>query len=539
MNRRILLARLQRSVLACCIAGSYAVCPSLALAAGNNGVPALLQFAEQYQGESHQVTEPKAPPVQPAEKTRESKKPSAKNQATPQKQSANTLRWQTKEAELQRERIANQQLKQQLLALQKSLDEKSAAALPPSKVSLPDLAELSRLAQGLRQALAITPTEQQAMANIEHTQQDLDAITVREQKTRSENAALKAQLATLQTQLAATVVQTEKKAADTVEKLNARLQALTDDKTALQSNLAKSLEDHQALSLSSENLKDQLIALKSKSGNQRQQQDEQLRQQLAVETSLKAKEAELVGLREELAQLQERTPPIITPEILEEQQSRQNYAAGVSLGEEILQMQAERQKWGVNTDKQIMLTGIVDSFAGHKKMTDEELNQALAASEKQVTSARDKVMSLQAQKGNSYLAQFRQGKNVRQTASGAWFRVDYAGDDALTAGATLDVVIKETLTDGTVIQDMENNGAVLSQPIDRFPPLFSEALEQLNNHGSLTLVVPPELAYGAKGYPPNVPPNATMVYTLRITDMYPATAGKKTATKTIEKPASH
>jgi FKBP-type peptidyl-prolyl cis-trans isomerase FkpA len=169
-------------------------------------------------------------------------------------------------------------------------------------------------------------------------------------------------------------------------------------------------------------------------------------------------------------------------------------------------------------------------------MTDDELNQALDASEKQVASARGNVMSEQTKKGDSYLTRFRQDKNVRQTASGAWYKVDYPGEGVLTPGAILDVVIKETLTDGTVIQDMESSGAVLSQPLDRFPPLFSEALSQLKNHGTLTLVVPPMLAYGDKGYPPNVPPNATMVYTLRIAEMYPAIAAKNTDANTNKKP---
>jgi FKBP-type peptidyl-prolyl cis-trans isomerase FkpA len=74
---------------------------------------------------------------------------------------------------------------------------------------------------------------------------------------------------------------------------------------------------------------------------------------------------------------------------------------------------------------------------------------------------------------------------------------------------------------------METNGATLSQPVADFPPLFKEAISLLKNHGSMTLVVPPELAYGEKGYPPKVPPNATMVYTLRIAEMYPEAQAKK------------
>ncbi|PKH26380.1 hypothetical protein CIG19_00830 [Enterobacterales bacterium CwR94] len=32
----------------------------------------------------------------------------------------------------------------------------------------------------------------------------------------------------------------------------------------------------------------------------------------------------------------------------------------------------------------------------------------------------------------------------------------------------------------------------------------------------MTLMVPPELAYGDEGFAPLIPPGATMVYTLRI-----------------------
>jgi FKBP-type peptidyl-prolyl cis-trans isomerase len=76
-----------------------------------------------------------------------------------------------------------------------------------------------------------------------------------------------------------------------------------------------------------------------------------------------------------------------------------------------------------------------------------------------------------------------------------------------------------SLTDGTVIQDMELSGKVLSQPLEAYPPLFREAIGYLRNHGSVTLVVPPELAYGEAGYSPKIPPHTTMIYELRIEDV--------------------
>ena len=48
------------------------------------------------------------------------------------------------------------------------------------------------------------------------------------------------------------------------------------------------------------------------------------------------------------------------------------------------------------------------------------------------------------------------------------------------------------------------------------PAASAAAVTSLTELWSLTMVVPPALAYGETGYPPKVPPNATMVYELRI-----------------------
>ncbi|MFO5837995.1 FKBP-type peptidyl-prolyl cis-trans isomerase, partial [Klebsiella pneumoniae] len=44
------------------------------------------------------------------------------------------------------------------------------------------------------------------------------------------------------------------------------------------------------------------------------------------------------------------------------------------------------------------------------------------------------------------------------------------------------------------------------------------------NQDTVTLVVPPEKAYGSKGLPPKIPPGATMVYSVRIVDSQPEPA---------------
>lgn len=63
----------------------------------------------------------------------------------------------------------------------------------------------------------------------------------------------------------------------------------------------------------------------------------------------------------------------------------------------------------------------------------------------------------------------------------------------------MDVVVTEKLTDGTVIEDMDARGRVISRALSDYPPVFREALMLLKNHRTAELVVPPELAYGDEG----------------------------------------
>lgn len=498
------------------------------------GVPALLHFAERYQEAAPARADPaaKTPPKDTGKPATQASPPPQKGREKPR--STTAPRWQLKEAELKRQQVTITKLEHQVSLLQKTLAEKPTPATPAT-VPPVDLKSLQGLALGVRQALAITLGEKQAQARDERARQQLSAAQKTEKTLRADNQALTTQLTALNTQHTAFKVAAEKKMLATAQQLTAQLSAMTQDKATLQSHLSRAQKESQVLTATAEDLKMQLGTANAREKTLQQQQGELKTQRQTLQAQVDSSMDQVATLKSTLATQQKAGPASVTPEALKMPQTRQDYAAGVSLGEEILQMQAERKTWGVDSDKQTMLTGIRDTFDGHKKLTDEELNQALAAAEKQVTTARDKVIVGQEKKGAQYLSTFKQDKQVRHTASGAWYRIDYAGDAAIPTGATLDVVIKETLVDGTVIQDMESNGAVLSQPLDRFPPLFSEALSQLKNHGSLTLVVPPALAYGEKGYPPNVPPNATMVYTLRIAEMYAAKTPSSAAAKVTEK----
>ena len=170
-------------------------------------------------------------------------------------------------------------------------------------------------------------------------------------------------------------------------------------------------------------------------------------------------------------------------------------------------------------DREILLAGVNDVFRGELVLAPETLHQVLAAAEESQAQTRTARIEEGARRDKMYVASFRKEKGVKSSPSGFWYRVEYAGDEVIPNDAVVDVVVKETLTDGTVIQDMEVSQRVMSQRLSAYPPLFREAIGYVKNHGTVTLVVPPELAYGDEGYPPKVLPGATMVYELRVSDV--------------------
>ncbi|HHK8337646.1 TPA: FKBP-type peptidyl-prolyl cis-trans isomerase N-terminal domain-containing protein, partial [Serratia marcescens] len=266
-------------------------------------------------------------------------------------------------------------------------------------------------------------------------------------------------------------------------------------------------------------LEQRLVTATAESAQAVQQRDKATQQADKTATELAAAHQAQQALREELDGLRSRAKWLPDTQSLKKKPEQQSYAAGVALGRDIQTMLAERKNWGINPDKIVLLAGVIDTFNGHYQLSDAQLTRALAESEKAVNDARNQAAKVQISKGEAFVTEFKKKKGTQKSPSGFWYRIDYTGDETIKENARVDIVVKESLTDGSVIQDMDRSGKVMSQPLSAYPPLFREAIGHLKNHGSLTMVVPPALAYGETGYAPQIPPNATMVYELRIVDV--------------------
>jgi len=105
------------------------------------------------------------------------------------------------------------------------------------------------------------------------------------------------------------------------------------------------------------------------------------------------------------------------------------------------------------------------------------------------------------------------------TASGlAYFMIKEGEGEQATAGKTVSVHYTGKLTDGTKFDSSHDRNAPIEFPLGegRVIPGWDEGIALLKVGGKATFVIPPHLAYGARGAGGVIPPNATLIFEVEL-----------------------
>lgn len=550
------------ALLICCLtAASQYAC------AAEGEAPAILQFARKYQQQQQQLNPPVYPPRNKPRVVEHVAKKRAEQVTLPVdnlklKQLQQELKL--KDQQLSAKSSTINQLQQSRAEMQKTIEagQKKLAQQAASQALL-----------SLKNAASLLPTPETLAEKLRQANQQLNVARQSESSLQSKLKLLNLELVELRSKVRsqAATADRQRESGQKNDAMAQQIDALTQSQTHSKIDLAQSRQQVDQARAQQQKIEQQMKMLSAKMEAERQKfaaEKQQLLEQVSAGpnsgeqlaasqlqvkslqaqldslklTSTKSSDARIAALTadkqasdEKAKELQTKldaalankpvamvTNPLeVTKEQLKQKASREAYAIGMSLGAEILQMQAENAINDLPKDQHIVLGGIIDAFQNQAKLSSDVLRTTLTELNGRLKKQRDKIHNNLDMATKSYLAKFTKRKGTIKSAAGFWYNIDYPGDSAIPKNATLDVVVKESLTNGTVITDMDASGTMLTQPVSAFPPVFREALIKLRNHGSAILVVPPELAYGSKGYPPKIPPNATMVYQLRISDIYP------------------
>ncbi len=431
-----------------------------------------------------------------------------------------------------------------LNADKQSLTIRLAAAEKAQQAALDQAKALNTDKQPLATRLAAAEKEKQAvLEQVKALNADKQSLTIRlaaaekaQQAALDQAKALNADKQPLATRLAA--AEKEKQAVlEQVKALNADKQSLTIRLAAAEKTQQAALDQVKALNADKQSLSTRLAAAdKAPHGpaNDAAAPKNEPPEMAAIvaayrlqadkdNAQLRMKEDEIELLRTQLSVQSKTRSGESAAAKLSASGEQQAYAIGASMGSEALNVLTTRRTQGVTVDAGLVLQGIEDAFRGQLRLGEQERNKALFDVSQQVYQNLNKIEQKNISAGKKYQQAFARKKDV-VFKEGVYSRVDYPGKGKISGNDLVTVVIKEMLTDGTVINDMEAKDQALTQKLDAYPPVFREPLKRLQNHGSVTLVVPPEKAYGSKGLPPKIPPGATMVYSVRIVDSQPEPA---------------
>ena len=419
-----------------------------------------------------------------------------------------------------------------------------AATEKEKQAALEQVKALNADKQSLTTRLAAAEKEKQAvLEQVKALNADKQSLTIRlaaaekaQQAALDQAKALNADKQPLATRLAA--AEKEKQAVlEQVKALNADKQSLTIRLAAAEKAQQAALDQVKALNADKQSLSTRLAAAdKAPHGpaNDAAAPKNEPPEMAAIvaayrlqadkdNAQLRMKEDEIELLRTQLSVQSKTRSGESAAAKLSASGEQQAYAIGASMGSEALNVLTTRRTQGVTVDAGLVLQGIEDAFRGQLRLGEQERNKALFDVSQQVFQNLNKIEQKNISAGKKYQQAFARKKDV-VFKEGVYSRVDYPGKGKISGNDLVTVVIKEMLTDGTVINDMEAKDQALTQKLDAYPPVFREPLKRLQNHGSVTLVVPPEKAYGSKGLPPKIPPGATMVYSVRIVDSQPEPA---------------
>ncbi len=200
---------------------------------------------------------------------------------------------------------------------------------------------------------------------------------------------------------------------------------------------------------------------------------------------------------------------------LKNQKDKLSYTLGMEIGNNF-------KKQSIDVDPDILARGLKDVLSGSKTLLSEaEARETMMTFQKDMMAKHAEQMKVQGDKnkkeGEAFLAENKKKEGVKTLPSGLQYKVIKAGTGKKPkATDTVTVNYRGTLIDGTEFDSSYKRGQPATFPVTGVIPGWTEALQLMQEGSKWQLFIPSDLAYRDRGAPPNIGPNATLIFEVEL-----------------------
>jgi FKBP-type peptidyl-prolyl cis-trans isomerase FklB len=200
---------------------------------------------------------------------------------------------------------------------------------------------------------------------------------------------------------------------------------------------------------------------------------------------------------------------------LKTQKEKVSYSLGSSMGRKLKQE-------AVDIDPDILAKGLKDAFSGAKSpLSDEEMQTTLMTLQKEMAAKQAEKIKILGEKnkkeGEAFLTENKKKEGVKTLASGLQYKVLKEGTGKIPKPTDkVSTHYQGTLIDGTEFDSSYKRGEPMTFPVKGVIPGWSEALQKMKVGSKWQLFLPAKLAYGERGAPPFIGPNAVLIFTMEL-----------------------